>query len=100
MDNDGTGYLHFGTFNSELAVKMQRDANTGRTSYVAVETMDGTADGAPKIYNMRDADALANIPDYDASKDVLGSDYANQVNASLTLGNNGGAYANGPKGFF
>lgn len=100
VDNDGTGYLHFGTFNSELAVKMQRDANTGRTSYVAVETMDGTADGAPKIYNMRDADALANIPDYDASKDVLGSDYANQVNASLTLGNNGGAYANGPKGFF
>ena len=100
VDNDGTGYLHFGTFNSELAVKMQRDANTGRTSYVAVETMDGTADGAPKIYNMRDADALANIPDYDASKDVLGSDYANQVNASLTLGDNGGAYANGPKGFF
>ena len=48
--------------------------------------MDGTADGAPKIYNMRDADALDNIPDYDASKDVLGSDYANQVNASLTLG--------------
>ena len=74
VDNDGTGYLHFGTFNSELAVKMQRDANTGRTSYVAVETMDGTADGAPKIYNMRDADALANIPDYDASKDVLGSE--------------------------
>ncbi len=32
VDEDGTGYLHF-TFGTQLAIKMKRNATTGRTSY-------------------------------------------------------------------
>ena len=100
VDGDGKGYLHFGTFNSQLAVRMATDPDTGRTSYTQLETVDGSEHGAPKIFTMRDADALAAIPDYDPEQDVLGSAYAADVNARLDTAANGGSYANGPKGFF
>lgn len=100
VDGDGKGYLHFGTFNSQLAVRMATDSDTGRTSYTQLETVDGSEHGAPKIFTMRDADALSAIPDYDPEQDVLGSAYAADVNARLDTAANGGSYANGPKGFF
>lgn len=89
-------YLYFGTFNSQLAVKMARDAS-GRSSFTSIE-QDGS--GSPRILNMRDADAVAGIKDYDPSKDVRSSDYAGTVERRLDTGAAGGSYANGPKGFF
>lgn len=60
MDEDGTGYLHFGTFGTQLAIKMKKDATTGRTSYTEVETKaDGTT---PNLHTMKDADSNANGP--------------------------------------
>ena len=48
VDEDGTGYLHFGTFGTQLAIKMKKDATTGRTSYTEVETKaDGTTPNLP-----------------------------------------------------
>ena len=60
VDEDGTGYLHFGTFGTQLAIKMKKDATTGRTSYTEVETKaDGTT---PNLHTMKDADSNANGP--------------------------------------
>lgn len=59
VDNDGTGYLHFGTFGTQLAIKMKKDAATGRTSYTEVETKD---DGTPNLHTMKDAETGANGP--------------------------------------
>lgn len=94
VDSDGTGYLHFGTFNSQLAVRMARDGS-GRTSYTEVEK---SKSGEPNIYNMRDADAVAGNTNYDPSRDIKGSAYAKSLR--IDTGANGGSYANGPKGFF
>ena len=52
-DDDGANYLYFGTFNTQLAVKMDVDASTGRSSFTEVET---GADGEPVIHTMKDAD--------------------------------------------
>ncbi|WEV53672.1 family 43 glycosylhydrolase [Bifidobacterium sp. ESL0704] len=100
VDNDGSAYMHFGTFNSQLAVKMAKDQRTGRTSFTQLESVEGASGPEPKIYQMRDEDALSQVSNYDPKQDILGSDYARNVDAHLSLGNNGGAYANGPKGFF
>ena len=99
-DDDGTGYLYFGTFNSQLAVRMQKDEHTGRTSYTQVqaEKIDGNQE-SPIIFNMRDADAVSGLQ-YDASQDIRGGQYAKQIQQTLDTRANGGAYANGPKGFF
>lgn len=60
VDEDGTGYLHFGTFGTQLAIKMKKDATTGRTSYTETETKaDGTT---PNLHTMKDADNNANGP--------------------------------------
>ena len=59
VDDDGTGYLHFGTFGTQLAIKMQKDAATGRTSYTKVEQ---NADGTPALHTMKDAETGWNGP--------------------------------------
>ena len=47
VDEDGTGYLHFGTFGTQLAIKMKKDATTG-TLATEVETKDdGTTPNLP-----------------------------------------------------
>ena len=61
VDEDGTGYLHFGTFGTQLAIKMKKDATTGRTSYTEVETKaDGTT---PNLHTMKDADRQRERPE-------------------------------------
>ena len=55
-----TSQTQIGTFGTQLAIKMKKDATTGRTSYTETETKaDGTT---PNLHTMKDADNNANGP--------------------------------------